>query len=221
MKGEFRKVSTTEKDESTGYFQCNAEISVGLPSGEVISREIAYEISRIESEDADFQVSAAQAEIDGFRALVNGQINRERDQAESDKRHDELASAYSANAPVPLTDQEAEGMIRRQVSERRDGLDPTKFVVISTDLNSDGYKEYVAMWGNAPDSNTMDKWHVQQFWQKATGPGKKTELKSAIDTLYYHELTRYELNGNVLTVFGEGEDKDEYTIADNGGVLPF
>lgn len=212
--GQITGVTTLSKDNDTGSHLCRANIAVEIPTnGEVVSSDITYQVMQIESDDADFEVMADQSDVSRLRIAVNAPINREiRDQARAKHKSDLIAS-YQNNPPIALADEEAYAEIAKALIQMPGEFDPSQYVLYPTDLNGDGFKEFIALWRDVSQTETYGSqdsepvpyhdWKATIFLQEANEPGAKAKLRYNNDYHRFygnHAITAHELNGNKLTV---------------------
>lgn len=201
LSGTISGVTTLSKSDDIGHHLCKADIAVELPDGKIVSQEMTYQVMKVESGEADFEVSADQSDINRLRWAVNGPINQElRKQAEEKKKNDAIA-AFKANPPIAVPDGEAVAKIKVVLGEMAGSFDESQFKLFPVDLNSDGYKEYIALWRDTSSSRHI--WKTKVFSQDAANPGQQATLQYSLEDYYPfyrdHPIS-YELNGNVLTV---------------------
>lgn len=202
LNGKISGVTTLSKNDDIGHHLCKADIAVELPDGKVVSQEMTYQVMKVESGEADFEVSADQSDINNLRWAVNGPINQElRKQAEEKKKNDAIA-AFKKSPPIAVPEDEAIAKIKVALDEMPGGFDENQFTLFPVDLNSDGYKEYIALWRNTWESD--NRWNTKMFWQEATEPGQQATLQYSLEDfapIYGdHPINHSELKGNVLTV---------------------
>ena len=202
-------IVTLSKDSDLGSYLCKANIGVELPDGKVLSHEISYAISRVESGDSEFEVSADQRDITKIRFSVNRPINRELgNQAEIQRKNDRVAS-FKSSPPIPISDADALTEIKSVLRDEMPGeFDESQFAAIAIDLNSDGYKEYVAIWNDVSSSNGP-YWKLKQFLQHANAPGEQAKLR--------YSLENYSLIGNKNSVEHYEIEGDTLTLSDGAG----
>lgn len=219
----FAAVVTLDKNEDTGYFECKADVSVELPDGNVATHEVNYYVTQVESDDADFEVSAEQSDINSLRWAVNGRFNQNAQQQAKEQAHDDLVAGFKTNPPTAVTDADAAATIKQALQEMPGGFDETQFTLVAQDLNADGYKEYIALWRD-PTATTSRVWKVKQFWQQAKTPGEQATLEYSYEDYYAyygdHPINHYELAGNVLTV-SDGTGWSEAREMSSRNIGPF
>jgi len=201
-------VVTLDKDGSLGRYVCKADMTVPMPNGKSATQELTYTVSRVDSDDAKFEVEIDEKGFNVLRFNVNVPINQAQATQAHEQKKSALAEEFAANPPAALDEASVVEQIKVALEDQPGGFDESQFHLVTTDLNNDSFKEYVAVWRDTWATDN-EIWKVKFFYQSAMEPGGQAKLEYSLESSDDFGLGKsvkhVEMKGNELIVSdGEG-----------------
>lgn len=194
----FEGVVTKDLDNDTGYRSCAAKIVLANEAG-AREKNVSYQVERVESGDASFQVHADRNDLRSIASIANGLATLSRVK----KRTAELADEAAENPFILATDQDAR-KAGIEIGKRffGDRVDEPSVKSTSLDADGDGIMEFVTvMRVNYASGDSV--WIAFASYQSPKGPGEKNSVAIVGDgaiAQFGVEPASYQMQGKSLTV---------------------